>query len=40
MNTGYAGEFGGAAGGNVNYVTKSGGNEFHGNAHTTGTAAR
>ena len=32
VSTGYAGEFGGAAGGNVNYVTKSGGNEFHGNA--------
>ena len=32
VSTGYAGQFGGAAGGNVNYVTKSGGNEFHGNA--------
>jgi len=32
VSTGYAGEFGGAAGGNVNYVTKSGGNKFHGNA--------
>jgi hypothetical protein len=32
VTTGYSGQFGGAAGGNVNYVTKSGGNEFHGNA--------
>ena len=32
VSTGYAGQFGGAAGGNVNYVTKSGGNGFHGNA--------
>jgi hypothetical protein len=32
VSTGYSGQFGGAAGGNVNYVTKSGGNEFHGNA--------
>jgi hypothetical protein len=30
--TGYSGQFGGAAGGNINYVTKSGGNEIHGNA--------
>ena len=30
--TGYSGQFGGAAGGNVNYVTKSGANQFHGNA--------
>ncbi len=29
--TGYSGQFGGAAGGNINYVTKSGGNELHGN---------
>lgn len=28
----YSGQFGNAAGGNVNYVTKSGGNAFHGNA--------
>ena len=28
----YSGQFGGGAGGNINYVTKSGGNEFHGNA--------
>ena len=28
----YSGQFGGAAGGNINYVTKSGGNAFHGNA--------
>ena len=32
VSTGYSGQFGGAAGANVNYVTKSGGNEFHGNA--------
>jgi hypothetical protein len=32
VSTGYSGQFGGAAGGNINYVTKSGGNEFHGNA--------
>lgn len=32
VNTGYSGQFGEAAGGNVNYITKSGGNEFHGNA--------
>jgi hypothetical protein len=29
---GYSGQFGNAAGGNINYVTKSGGNQFHGNA--------
>lgn len=29
---GYTGQFGGLAGANVNYVTKSGGNTFHGNA--------
>jgi len=29
---GYTGQFGGLAGANVNYVTKSGGNQFHGNA--------
>jgi hypothetical protein len=29
---GYSGQFGGAAGANVNYITKSGGNEYHGNA--------
>jgi hypothetical protein len=28
----YSGQFGGGAGGNINYVTKSGGNAFHGNA--------
>jgi Carboxypeptidase regulatory-like domain len=28
----YSGQFGGAAGGNINYVTKSGSNAFHGNA--------
>jgi len=32
VSTGYSGQFGGAAGGNVNYITKSGSNEFHGNA--------
>jgi Carboxypeptidase regulatory-like domain/TonB dependent receptor len=32
VSTGYSGQFGGAAGGNVNYVTKSGSSEFHGNA--------
>lgn len=30
-STGYSGQFGGAAGGNINYITKSGSNEFHGN---------
>jgi len=32
VSTGYSGQFGGAAGGNINYITKSGGNEYHGNA--------
>ena len=32
ISIGYSGQFGGAAGANVNYVTKSGGNQFHGNA--------
>src|SRR5215472_14783672 len=32
LSTGYSGQFGGAAGGNINYITKSGGREFHGNA--------
>ena len=32
VSTGYSGQFGGAAGGNINYITKSGGNSFHGNA--------
>jgi hypothetical protein len=32
VSTGYSGQFGGAAGGNIDYITKSGGNEFHGNA--------
>src|SRR5437667_6829716 len=31
VSTGYSGQFGGAAGGNINYITKSGSNEFHGN---------
>jgi hypothetical protein len=30
--TSTSGQFGGGAGGNINYVTKSGGNAFHGNA--------
>lgn len=32
VSTGYSGQFGNAAGGNINYVTKSGNNQFHGNA--------
>lgn len=28
----YSGQFGNAAGGNINFVSKSGGNDFHGNA--------
>jgi len=32
VSTGYSGQFGGAAGGNMNYVTKSGSNQLHGNA--------
>jgi len=32
VSTGYSGQFGGAAGGNINYITKSGSNRFHGNA--------
>ncbi len=32
VSLGYSGQFGGAAGANVNYITKSGSNEFHGNA--------
>ena len=32
VSNGYSGHFGGAAGANVNFITKSGGNEFHGNA--------
>src|SRR5437870_2179355 len=32
VNIGYSGQFGGGAGANINYITKSGGNEFHGNA--------
>jgi hypothetical protein len=32
VSTGYSGQFGGAAGGNINYVTKSGTNDYHGNA--------
>jgi hypothetical protein len=32
VTNGYSAQFGGAAGANVNYITKSGGNTFHGNA--------
>ncbi len=32
VSTGYSGQFGGAAGGNINYITKSGSGQFHGNA--------
>jgi hypothetical protein len=32
VTNGYWGEFGGAAGANINYITKSGSNSFHGNA--------
>src|SRR5579864_9013864 len=32
VNNGYSGQYGELAGANVNYVTKSGSNEFHGNA--------
>jgi Carboxypeptidase regulatory-like domain len=32
VSTGYSGQFGEAAGGNINYSTKSGTSEFHGNA--------
>jgi hypothetical protein len=32
VSIGYSGQFGGAAGANVNYVTKSGSNDYHGNA--------
>ena len=32
VSNGYSAQFGGAAGSNINYVTKSGGNAFHGNA--------
>jgi len=31
VSNGYSGQFGGAAGSSVNYLTKSGGNAFHGN---------
>ncbi|MGO8795113.1 MAG: carboxypeptidase regulatory-like domain-containing protein [Candidatus Sulfotelmatobacter sp.] len=31
VNNGYSGQYGSLAGANVNYVTKSGGNTFHGN---------
>jgi hypothetical protein len=32
VSNGYSGQFGNVAGANVNYITKSGGNNFHGNA--------
>jgi hypothetical protein len=32
VTRGYSGQFGGAAGANIDYITKSGGNRFHGNA--------
>src|SRR2546428_2232909 len=32
VSTGYSGQFGGAAGGNITYISKSGSNDFHGNA--------
>ncbi|PYV73704.1 MAG: hypothetical protein DMG97_10710, partial [Acidobacteria bacterium] len=32
VSTGYSGQFGGAAGANINYISKSGNREFHGNA--------
>lgn len=32
VNNGYSGQYGGLAGANVNYVTKSGSNQWHGNA--------
>jgi Carboxypeptidase regulatory-like domain/TonB dependent receptor len=32
VSIGYSGQFGGTAGANINYITKSGGNDFHGNA--------
>jgi hypothetical protein len=33
VNNGYSVQYGGLAGANVNYVTKSGSNKFHGNAN-------
>jgi len=32
VTTGYSGQFGGAAGATISYITKSGSNDFHGNA--------
>jgi hypothetical protein len=32
VSNGYSGQFGGTAGGNVDYITKSGSNDFHGDA--------
>ena len=31
VSSGYSAQFGGAAGTNINYITKSGGNDLHGN---------
>jgi hypothetical protein len=39
VSTGYSGQFRGTADANVNYLTKSGGNVFHGNTQSFGTAA-
>lgn len=33
VTNGYSGEYGGLAGANINYITKSGSNAFHGNAN-------
>ena len=40
VSNGYSAQFGGAAGSNINFLTKSGGNAFHGNAayYWNGTA--
>ena len=32
VTAGYSGQFGGAAGANINYITKSGNNDYHGNS--------
>ena len=33
VTNGYSGQYGGFAGANVNYITKSGSNNWHGNAN-------
>ena len=38
VSNGYSGEYGELAGMNVNYVTRSGSNRFHGNQNTSGMA--